>query len=159
MLSLWARFLPPNGECRLIRTRDHTAFGVTPSDSAILYVVLAPAGPYFRSGAKPISLLAVSENVRAWPGGTGGHKCATNYSPGFVPQLKAAEKGYDQILWLFGEDRRVTEAGVMNFFVAVRREDDENGASSSIGFGDTHLLSLQKWTYLRHRWTAQFCLA
>lgn len=76
---------------------------------------------------KPISLLAGCENVRAWPGGTGGHKVASNYSPGFVPQIAAAKQGYDQILWLFGENKRVTEAGAMNFFIAVSREDDENG--------------------------------
>ncbi|TFK60341.1 branched-chain amino acid aminotransferase II [Pluteus cervinus] len=108
----------------MIGTRS--AFGVTPSDSAILYVVCAPAGPYFRSGVKPISLLAGGEGVRAWPGGTGGHKVASNYSPGFVPQIAAAKQGYDQILWLFGDDRRVTEAGAMNFFIVVKREDDEN---------------------------------
>ncbi|KAG2053901.1 branched-chain amino acid aminotransferase II [Suillus hirtellus] len=96
--------------------------GLTASDHAMLYVIASPAGPYF---AKPISLLAVSENVRAWPGGTGGHKVAGNYSPGFLPQRTAAEKGYDQILWLFGDDRRVTEAGVMNFFVVVKRDDED----------------------------------
>ncbi|KAG2092664.1 aminotransferase [Suillus discolor] len=96
--------------------------GLTPSDHAMLYVIASPTGPYF---AKPISLLAVSENVRAWPGGTGGHKVASNYSPGFLPQRTAVEKGYDQILWLFGDDRRVTEAGVMNFFVVVKRDDED----------------------------------
>ncbi|KAG1849325.1 aminotransferase [Suillus tomentosus] len=96
--------------------------GLTASDHAMLYVIASPTGPYF---AKPISLLAVSENVRAWPGGTGGDKVAGNYSPGFLPQRTAAEKGYDQILWLFGDDRRVTEAGAMNFFVVVKRDDED----------------------------------
>lgn len=96
------------------------------SDHAMLYILASPTGPYF-SQVKPVSLLAVSENVRAWPGGTGGHKVAGNYSPGFLPQQAATEQGYDQILWLFGEDRRITEAGAMNFFVVVKR-DDEDGA-------------------------------
>ncbi|KAG1908748.1 aminotransferase [Suillus fuscotomentosus] len=104
----------------VIATRP--GLGVTASDHAILYILASPTGPYF---AKPVSLLAVSENVRAWPGGTGGHKVAGNYSPGFLPQRAAAEKGYDQILWLFGEDRRVTEAGAMNFFVVVKRDDED----------------------------------
>ncbi|KAF9235840.1 aminotransferase [Melanogaster broomeanus] len=35
----------------------------------------------------------------------------------------AAKQGYDQVLWLFGDDKRVTEAGAMNFFVVVKRDD------------------------------------
>jgi branched-chain amino acid aminotransferase len=65
--------------------------------------------------------LAVNENVRAWPGGTGGHKLGLNYAPGFLPQREAAKKGYDQILWLL-EDR-ITEVGAMNVFVVVKRDD------------------------------------
>ena len=100
-----------------------TALAVTASDHAVLYVILSPAGPYFRTGPKPISLLAVGENVRSWPGGTGGHKLGLNYAPGFLPQKVAAKEGYDQILWLLGEDKKITEAGAMNFFVVVKRDD------------------------------------
>ena len=31
--------------------------------------------------------------------------------------MKAAEKGYSQVLWLFGDDLEVTEVGTMNMFV------------------------------------------
>ncbi len=86
-------------------------------------MVLSPTGPYFRLGPKPLALLGVKENVRAWPGGTGGHKLGLNYSPGFVPQRLAAKKGYDQILWLLGDI--VTEAGAMNYFVVLKRDDDD----------------------------------
>lgn len=96
---------------------------MTASDSATLFVILSPTGPYFRGGSKPVSLLAVGENVRAWPGGTGGHKLGLNYAPGFLPQRAAAKQGYDQILWLLGDDHKVTEAGAMNFFVVVQRDD------------------------------------
>ena len=100
--------------------------GVMASDYAMLYILASPTGPYWpQSLVEGTSLLAVSENVRAWPGGTGGHKVAGNYSPGFLPQQAATAKGYDQILWLFGEDRRITEAGAMNFFVVVKREDGD----------------------------------
>lgn len=93
----------------------------------MLFVILSPSGPYFRGGFKPIALAAVHESVRSWPGGTGGHKLGVNYSPGFLPLRIAAKAGYDQILWLLGEDRKVTEAGAMNFFVVVKREDEESG--------------------------------
>lgn len=73
--------------------------------------------------AKGIPLLAVGESVRSWPGGTGGHKLGLNYAPGFLPQRIAAKQGYEQILWLLGDDEKITEVGAMNFFVAVQRED------------------------------------
>ncbi|KAG9310405.1 aminotransferase [Chiua virens] len=102
----------------IIGTRP--ALGVAPSDQATLYILASPSGLYFQ---RSISLLAISDAVRAWPGGTGGHKVGGNYSPGFQPQRAAAEQGYDQVLWLFGEERRVTEGGAMNIFVVLKRTD------------------------------------
>jgi hypothetical protein len=42
------------------------------------------------------------------------------------------KQGYDQVLWLLGEEDRVTEVGAMNFFLAVQRED--GGPWFSFGF-------------------------
>jgi len=102
------------------------ALGVVASDSACLYVIVSPAGPYFRGATKGVSLLAVGDVVRSWPGGTGSHKLGANYTSGFSPQRIAAKKGYDQILWLLGDEERVTEVGAMNVFVAVQRDDGGN---------------------------------
>ncbi|KIJ14842.1 branched-chain-amino-acid transaminase [Paxillus involutus ATCC 200175] len=107
----------------IIGTRP--SLGVAASDHSMLYVIASPCGPYFPQGLRPVSLLAVSDKVRAWPGGTGGYKVGGNYSPGFLPQRVAAKQGYDQVLWLFGEEKRVTEAGAMNFFVVVARDDGD----------------------------------
>ncbi|KIM47308.1 hypothetical protein M413DRAFT_440756 [Hebeloma cylindrosporum] len=107
----------------IIGTRP--ALGVAASDSACIYVIVTPAGPYFRDATKGISLLAVGESVRSWPGGTGGHKLGLNYAPGFLPQRIASKQGYDQVLWLLGEEERVTEVGAMNFFLVVKREDGD----------------------------------
>jgi branched-chain amino acid aminotransferase len=35
----------------------------------------------------------------------------------------AAKKGYDQVLWLLGDDEKITEVGAMNIFVVVKRDD------------------------------------
>ncbi|KIK54829.1 hypothetical protein GYMLUDRAFT_62895 [Collybiopsis luxurians FD-317 M1] len=109
----------------IIGTRP--TLGVAASDRALLYVILSPTGPYFRTGPKPVSLFAAAENVRAWPGGTGSHKVAGNYAPGFLPQKEAAKLGYEQILWLLKDESgwKVTEAGAMNIFVVVGREDGD----------------------------------
>ncbi|KAH7906283.1 branched-chain amino acid aminotransferase II, partial [Hygrophoropsis aurantiaca] len=102
-----------------------TALSYMTSESAMLYVIATPAGLYFPQGLRPISLLAVKDTVRAWPGGTGDQKFGGNYAPGLLPQKIAAENGYDSVLWLFGDDNTVTEAGIMNFFVIVKRENDD----------------------------------
>ncbi|KAI0373491.1 branched-chain amino acid aminotransferase II [Pilatotrama ljubarskyi] len=99
------------------------SMGLSPSNSALLWVMCAPSGPFFPGGMRPLSLLAVSEATRAWPGGTGEHKVAGNYGPTLAPQEMALSRGYDQTLWLF--NGKITEAGVMNFFVALRRDDGD----------------------------------
>ncbi|KAJ7208231.1 aminotransferase [Mycena pura] len=99
---------------------------VGPSSNAMLYALVLPVGPYFPTASPTdagVSLLAVGEQVRSWPGGTGGFKLGLNYSPGFVPQQRAAELGYDQVLWLLGDEQKVTEAGAANFFAVIERED------------------------------------
>ena len=50
----------------------------------------------------------------------GDTKCGGNYAPTIYPQQQAMKAGYDQILWLYGEEHQVTEAGTMNFFVSFR---------------------------------------
>lgn len=88
-----------------------------------MYTIVTPVGPYFPTTTGGVSLLAVGEHVRSWPGGTGGFKLGLNYGPGFVPQQAAATLGYDQILWLLGMNKQITEAGAMNFFAVARRDD------------------------------------
>ncbi|KAH0548226.1 hypothetical protein GP486_008063, partial [Trichoglossum hirsutum] len=74
-----------------------------------------------RAGLK---LLASSDDmIRAWPGGYGYAKIGANYGPSLVAQAIARERGCEQILWLFGEDCYVTEAGASNFFVVWRTRE------------------------------------
>ncbi|EMD32136.1 hypothetical protein CERSUDRAFT_119111 [Gelatoporia subvermispora B] len=126
LVTVEARWIPATkGHSLYIRPTiigTRPSLGVRASDTAILYIILSPTGPYFRI-SKPISLLAVNDPVRAWPGGTGGHKVATNYSPTFKPQDYAEKLGYDQVLWLIGDN--ITEVGAMNFFVVIKRDDGD----------------------------------
>ncbi|KAL4254891.1 Branched-chain-amino-acid aminotransferase [Abortiporus biennis] len=128
-IEVEARWIPKaKGHSLYIRPTiigTRASLGVGPSNHAILYVVVSPAGPYFKTGSRAVSLLAVTEHVRAWPGGTGGYKLSLNYAPTFMPQQAAAQKGYDQVLWILGEDKHVTEVGAMNFFVVVKRDDGD----------------------------------
>ncbi|KAH9916249.1 branched-chain amino acid aminotransferase II [Epithele typhae] len=103
----------------IIGTRS--SLGVAASDRATLYVICSPTGPFFRTGPKPIALFAVGEHVRSWPGGTGGYKLSLNYASTFRPQQVAAKLGYDQCLWLL--NGTIAEAGAMNVFVVLKRDD------------------------------------
>jgi branched-chain amino acid aminotransferase len=102
----------------------NSELGVKHPSKALLYVIACPVGPYYSGGFKAVRLEASNEKVRAWPGGVGDSKLGANYAPTVLPQKTAASKGYDQILWLFGEEDLVTEAGTMNAFFAFK---DSNG--------------------------------
>ncbi|KAI9147267.1 branched-chain amino acid aminotransferase, cytosolic [Paramyrothecium foliicola] len=66
-------------------------------------------------------LLASSESaVRAWPGGTGAAKVGGNYGSALLEHSLAKNQGYDQVLWLYGPDRQITEAGSTNIFFTWR---------------------------------------
>lgn len=98
------------------------SLGVARSKKSILYVLLSPVGPYFKTGFKPISLYADPEYVRAWPGGAGNTKLGANYASTIMVQRQAEQRGLQQVLWLFGNDMKLTEVGTMNVFVTLRNE-------------------------------------
>lgn len=99
------------------------ALGVERPKEALLFVMLTCFAPMAdMSGG--IKLLASQDDMcRAWPGGFGYAKVGANYGPSLVAQGEARERGYHQILWLFGEDCIVTEAGASNFFVVWRTRE------------------------------------
>jgi len=97
--------------------------GVGAPGSALLFVIASPVGPYYPTGFKAVSLEATDWAVRAWPGGVGDKKLGANYAPCIVPQQQAASRGFQQNLWLFGEEEYVTEVGTMNMFAAIRNKE------------------------------------
>ncbi|CAE6444685.1 unnamed protein product [Rhizoctonia solani] len=99
------------------------ALGVAPPTEALMFVICSPVGPYYKNGFKPVRLLATSNFIRAAPGGTGGYKLGANYAPGVVPQVLAAKEGYDQNLWLLGDEHYLTEVGTMNLLVVFKHPD------------------------------------
>ncbi|KAM0332413.1 hypothetical protein ACHAQA_002693 [Verticillium albo-atrum] len=61
--------------------------------------------------------------IRAWVGGFGHAKIGANYGPSVLPLHQASSQGFQQILWLYGEQGECTEAGGANFFVVWKRKD------------------------------------
>ncbi|XP_014260669.1 branched-chain-amino-acid aminotransferase, cytosolic [Cimex lectularius] len=99
--------------------------GVQVPTSALLYVILCPVGPYFGATLAPVSLLADPQYTRAWPGGVGDRKMGSNYAPTIHVQREADSMGLQQVLWLYGEDLQITEAGTMNLFMVFRKKNGE----------------------------------
>ncbi len=90
--------------------------GVRPAKQYKYVLIACPAGGYFKSGAKAVSIW-ISEYTRAAPGGTGAAKCGGNYAASLVPTGQAFAKGHDQVLFLDAVERKwVEELGGMNLF-------------------------------------------
>ncbi|KAI9883938.1 MAG: hypothetical protein M1823_004282 [Watsoniomyces obsoletus] len=125
----------------------HAALGVQRPQEALLFVIMCmfpnldvpisaaamtsgiingegPPPQHLSTTNPGLKLLASQDDiVRAWPGGFGYAKVGGNYGPTLAAQGEARSRGYDQILWLFGEEKYVTEAGASNFMVVWRTKE------------------------------------
>lgn len=114
--------------------------GVGVPQRAKLFCILSPVGPYYAGGFDPIAVLADADNVRAWPGGSGNTKIGGNYAPTIKPARDAAAATggkAQQVLYLFGEDHRVTEVGAMNVFVLWKTKEGKTElVTAPLAYGD-----------------------
>lgn len=93
------------------------ALGVRASSTYKFMIFTGPVGPYY---PKPVRLLVAQKYVRAFPGGTGFAKAAGNYAATLKPAEMAKKEGFDQILWLDGQEfKYLQECGTMNVFVVI----------------------------------------
>lgn len=99
--------------------------GVGHPNEAKLFVITGPVGSYFSNGFQPVSLLADSQYIRAFPGGVGAFKMGCNYAPTIGVGLQAQKKGCQQVVWLYGDNEEITEVGTMNIFVYWKNEAGE----------------------------------
>jgi branched-chain amino acid aminotransferase len=91
--------------------------GVRPSETFRFIIETCPSAPYFSGAA---DLIAEDTYVRAFPGGTGAAKCGGNYAGSMLAALEAQKKGFHNVLWLDGIERRyVEEAGLMNVVFVI----------------------------------------
>ncbi len=83
-------------------------------------IIASPSKAYFSSGFKPVPIMVETEDVRAVRGGTGEVKCGGNYAAANRAGERAEEKGYSQVLWLDGVERKyVEEGGGMNVMFKI----------------------------------------
>lgn len=94
--------------------------GVRPSHTYYFIVILSPVGAYYPEGLNPVKIYVEDTYVRAVTGGLGFTKTPANYAASLKAQVVAHEKGYTQVLWLDGiEKKYVEEVGTMNVFFKI----------------------------------------
>ncbi len=97
--------------------------GVHAVHNATFVIIASPVGSYYKEGINPVKIMIESEDVRAVRGGTGEAKCGGNYAASNRAGKKAAEKGYSQVLWLDGVERKyIEEVGAMNVMFKIDGE-------------------------------------
>ncbi len=97
--------------------------GVRSSDTYKFMIILSPSGAYYPSGINPVKIMIENEYVRAVRGGTGFAKTPANYAISLKAQELAHDKGYVQVLWLDGVERKyIEEVGSMNVFFKLGDE-------------------------------------
>ena len=86
--------------------------GVTPSSTYKYMVLTGPVGAYF---SKPLRVKIETYFTRAAEGGIGYAKAAGNYGGGMLPARKAAEEGFDQLIWTDAKEHLyIEEMGAAN---------------------------------------------
>jgi branched-chain amino acid aminotransferase len=94
--------------------------GVRPSLTYKFMIILSPVGAYYPEGINPVKIYIESKYVRAVKGGIGFAKTAGNYAASLKSQVEAQNKGYTQVLWLDGVERKyIEEVGTMNIFFKI----------------------------------------
>lgn len=97
--------------------------GVHAVDHAVFVIITGPVGSYYKEGINPVKIMIETEDVRAVRGGTGYAKCGGNYAASLRAGEKAEEKGYSQVLWLDGVERKyIEEVGAMNVMFKIGDE-------------------------------------
>lgn len=86
-------------------------------------IILSPVGAFYKEGINPVKIAVENEFVRAVSGGTGEAKTAGNYAASLIAQETVEQKGFSQVLWLDGVERKyIEEVGSMNIFFKINGE-------------------------------------
>jgi branched-chain amino acid aminotransferase len=94
---------------------------VRAANSYRFIIMTSPVGSYFNNLQKGVSLYVEDRFTRAASvGGLGAAKTAANYAASLLPGFESRQQGFDQVLWLDGNEHRyVEEVGAMNIFFKI----------------------------------------
>ena len=120
-----AAWVPPFGSGATLYIRPYmiatnAVIGVKPADEYQFRILVTPVGPYFKGGAKPITI-RVSDFDRAAPHGTGHIKAGLNYAMSLHAIVTAHANGFDENMYLDSATRtKVEETGGANFLFVTK---------------------------------------
>ena len=120
-----ADFVPPYGSGATMYLRpfmfgSNQVIGVKPATEYQFRIFATPVGPYFKGGAKPLTL-RVCDLDRAAPRGTGHIKAGLNYAMSLHAIVDAHNQGYDENMYLDSATRtNVEETGGANFIFVTK---------------------------------------
>ena len=132
-----ADYVPPYGTGATLYIRPYmfgsdSIIGVKPANEFHFRVFCTPVGPYFKGGAKPITI-RVSDFDRAAPHGTGHIKAGLNYAMSLHAIVDAHNQGFDENLYLDAATRtKVEETGGANFIFVTKDNTVVTPKSGSI---------------------------
>lgn len=122
--------------------------GVAPSHQYKLIVILSPVGAYYKEGINPVKIAVENQYVRTVKGGTGEAKTGGNYAASLKAQELCAQKGFTQVLWLDGlEKKYIEEVGSMNVFFKINGKVYTPALNGSILEGVTRNSVIQMLQY------------
>ena len=132
-----AAYVPPYGSGATLYVRPYmfassSVIGVKPAEEYQFRVLTTPVGPYFKGGAKPITI-KVSDFDRAAPHGTGHIKAGLNYAMSLHAIVTAHAEGFDENMYLDAATRtKVEETGGANFIFVTKDNKVVTPKSNSI---------------------------
>lgn len=132
-----AAYVPPYGSGATLYIRPYMmgtnpVIGVKPADEYQFRMFCTPVGPYFKGGAKPITI-RVSDYDRAAPCGTGNIKAGLNYAMSLHAIVTAHADGFDENMYLDPKTRtKVEETGGANFIFVTKNNKLVTPKSDSI---------------------------
>ena len=118
-------YVPPFGSGATLYIRPYMfgsnpVIGVKPADEYQFRILTTPVGPYFKGGAKPLTI-RVSDFDRAAPHGTGHIKAGLNSAMSLHAIVDAHKQGYDENMYLDAATRtKVEETGGANFLFVTK---------------------------------------
>ena len=130
-------YVPPYGTGATLYLRpfmfgSNPVIGVKPADEFQFRIFATPVGPYFKGGAKPITI-KVSDFDRAAPNGTGFIKAGLNYAMSLHAIVTAHKEGFDENMYLdAGTRTKVEETGGANFLFVTKDNKVVTPKSNSI---------------------------
>jgi branched-chain amino acid aminotransferase len=99
-----------------------SVMGVSPANEYMFMIYVAPVGPYYKGGIKPVPAIILDNFDRTAPNGAGMYKLAGNYAAGLHSSKVAKEQGIPIVLFLDPKYHKYIDEFTTSNFIAISDE-------------------------------------